>query len=339
VTHYDSPMTGTRKAAIALMVLGEEGASAIFKHLHQEEIERIVCEVAALGAVPPEVSESVLTELNNTATSASGMTAGGVESARRLLAKALSPEESRRIFDRILHLLHTNAGFASLEYANPQQLSKFMLGEHPQTTALILAHINPGSAAQVLEQLPTEMRAEVMLRMASMEEIPPDVIARVSSVIEHKLRGLGGGMSREQRGGVRAVAELFNRLDRSISRPALTHMESLAPETAVAIRNLMFIFEDLVGVEETGIREIVNRADKKQLTLALKGASEEIRSRFFSNMSKRAVDMMKEEMELLGAVRLRDVEKAQQEIVGIARKLEEEGLITTGAGAGDSYVT
>jgi len=335
----DAPMTGTRKAAIALMVMGEEGASSIFKHLHPEEIERIVCEVAALGAVAPDVSEQVLTELNNTATAASGMMAGGVESARRLLAKALSPEDSKRIFDRILHLLHTNAGFASLEYANPQQLSKFILAEHPQTTALILAHMNPGSAAQVLEQLPNELRAEVMLRMASLEEIPPDVIARVSSVIEHRLRGLGGSLSREQRGGVRAVAELFNRLDRSISRPALTHMETLAPETAMAIRNLMFIFEDLVHVEETGIREILNRADKKTLTLALKGASEEIRVRFFANMSKRAVDLMKEEMELLGAVRLRDVEKAQQEIVGIARKLEEEGMITTGAGAGESYVS
>jgi flagellar motor switch protein FliG len=238
----------------------------------------------------------------------------------------------------VVDSLHTAAGIASLERANPEQLSKFFLGEHPQTTALILAHLNPNSAAQLLEQLPDEMRAEVLLRMASLGDIPPDVITRVSTVIEQKLRGLGG-QTREQRGGVRAVAELFNCLDRRFSRPALERLESLAPDTAVAIRNLMFVFEDLATVEESGIREIVNRADKKVLTLALKGASEAIRTRFFTNMSKRAVDLMKEEMEMLGAIRLREVEKAQHEIVGIARKLEEEGLITTGAGAGEPYVT
>jgi flagellar motor switch protein FliG len=182
------------------------------------------------------------------------------------------------------------------------------------------------------------MRTDVLMRMASLGEIPPDVIARISSVIEQRLRGLGG-QTREQRGGVRAVAELFNCLDRGVRSPALERLEALAPETATAVRNLMFVFEDLVNIEEAGIREIVNRADKKVLTLALKGASEAIRERFFSNMSKRAVDLMKEEMEILGAVRLREVEKAHQEIVAIARKLEEEGLISTGAGAGEPYVT
>jgi flagellar motor switch protein FliG len=147
-----------------------------------------------------------------------------------------------------------------------------------------------------------------------------------------------GGPSREQRGGVRAVAELFNRLDRTISAPALEGIETVAPEMAVAIRNLMFVFEDLLNVEESGIREIINRADKKALTVSLKGASEEIRSRFFQNMSKRAGELLREEMEVMGAVRLREVEKAQQEIVAIARKLEDEGLITTGAGAGEAYV-
>jgi len=181
------------------------------------------------------------------------------------------------------------------------------------------------------------MRAEVIMRMASLEDIPPDVIARVSQVIEQRLRGLGGP-SREQRGGIKAAAELFNRLDRSVSRSALDRIEALAPDMAVAIRNLMFVFDDLAHVEENGIREMVNRADKKTLTVALKGASEEIRLRFFQNMSKRAVELMKEEMEILGAVRLKEVERAQQEIVAIARQLEEEGVITTGAGAGEPYV-
>jgi len=164
------------------------------------------------------------------------------------------------------------------------------------------------------------------------------VIARIATVIEQRLRGLGGP-SREQRGGVRAVAELFNCLDRGIRSPALSKLEAMAPDTAAAIRNLMFVFDDIVNIDESGIREIVNRADKKTLTIALKGASDPIRQLFFSNMSKRAVDLMKEEMEMMGAVRLREVEKAQQEVVAIARKLEEEGLITTGAGAGEPYVT
>jgi flagellar motor switch protein FliG len=330
-------MSGSRKAAIALVALGEETAAGILKNLTEPEIERIAREIAAMGTVPPDVGEQVLIELNTSA-SAAKPALGGVDQARRLLSKSLGAEQSRRIVDRIVQSMNTSAGFASLERANPQQLSKFFLGEHPQTTALILAHLPSNVAAQLLEQLPDDMRADVLLRMASLGEIPPDVIARISSVIDQRLRGLGGKSS-EQRGGVRAVAELFNCLDRGVRSPALDKLEEMAPDTATAIRNLMFVFEDLINVEETGIREIVNRADKKVLTLALKGASEAIRERFFSNMSKRAVDLMKEEMEMLGAVRLRDVEKAHQDIVSIARKLEEEGLITTGAGAGEAFVT
>ncbi|MEO7191678.1 MAG: flagellar motor switch protein FliG [Vicinamibacterales bacterium] len=330
-------LSGPQKAAIALMVLGDEGSTSVFRYFHEDELERVAREIASMGAVSPEVGEQVLAELN-ASVNGSHVPTGGVEQARRMLAKALGAEQSRRVFDRVVDSLHTAAGLASIERANPEQLSKFFLGEHPQTTALILAHLKPDNAAQLLEQLPEDMRAEVILRMASLGDIPPDVIARVSSVIDQRLRGLGG-QSREQRGGVRAVAELFNCLDRSVSRPALQRLESLAPDTAVAIRNLMFVFEDIAHVEESGIREIVNRADKKTLTIALKGASEVIRQRFFTNMSKRAGDLMKEEMEMLGAIRLRDVEKAQHEVVGIARKLEEEGLITTGAGAGEPYVT
>jgi flagellar motor switch protein FliG len=332
-----SALTGARKAAIAIMTLGEDSASSILKCLGEHEIERVFREIASMGTVPPDVGEQVLTELTASA-STPRVALGGVESARRFLTKSLGTDHARRIVDRIVKSMNTDAGFEALERANPAQLSKFFLGEHPQTTALILAHLPSGIAAQLLEQFPEDMRADVLLRIANLGEIPPDVIARISTVIEQRVRGLAGP-SREQRGGVRAVAELFNCLDRGVRSPALDMLESLAPETATAVRNLMFVFEDLVNVEEAGIREIVNRADKKTLTLALKGASETIRDRFFSNMSKRAVDLMKEEMEMLGAVRLREVEKAHQEIVAIARKLEEEGLITTGAGAGEPYVS
>jgi flagellar motor switch protein FliG len=335
VTTTTQAITGPRKAAIALMLLGDDSASSIVRYLQEDEVERIAQEIAATGPVTPELGEQVLRELASFAGGGS-LTTGGVEQARRIL-KSLGPEHSRRILDRMSHTLQSTAGFASLERVNPEQLSKFMLGEHPQTTALILAHLNPNSAARLLEQFPDEMRGEVLLRMSNLGEIPPEVVARVSAVIEQRLRGFGG-TRREHRGGVKAVAELINCLDRAVSRPALERLESLSPEVGASVRNLLFVFDDLLTIEETGIREIVSRADKRTLTVALKGANEKIRNRFFDNMSKRAADLMKEEMEVLGAVRLREVEKAQQEIVGVARKLEEEGLITTGAGAGEAYV-
>jgi flagellar motor switch protein FliG len=331
-------LTGVRKAAIVVLALGEEHSAKLFKFMQEDEIERVVREVAAMGSVSPEVGERVLDEFHQLSSASDYIATGGVENARRLLTKSLGPDLSRRILDRVIKSFHATAGFATLEKANPQQLSKFILGEHPQTIALILAHLNAGSAAQLVSQLPEDMRADVLMRMASLEEISPEVISRISNVIDQRLKSLGGP-TREQRGGVRAVAELFNRLDRSVSQAALEHIERDSPDMAVQIRNLMFVFDDLTTIEDNGIREIVNRADKKSLTISLKGASEEIRQRFFKNMSKRAADLLIEEMELMGAVRLRDVEKAQHEIVAIARKLEEEGLITTGAGAGEPYVT
>jgi flagellar motor switch protein FliG len=333
--HQNIP--GLRKAAILLLLLGEELSSDIFKHLSEAEIEELSKEMATVGPVATSLGEKVIEEFHQITIAADHVTRGDVEYARRVLNRTLGAENARRIMDRVLRSFQYTAGFTSLEKADPQQLSKFILGEHPQTIALILAHLNPGSAAQLVSVLPDAMRVDVLTRMASLEDISPDVIARISTVIETRLKSLGH-VAREQHGGVRAVAELFNRLERNISGPVLEAIEAKKPELAVSIRNLMFVFDDLVHVDDNGMREIVQRADKKALTVALKGASEEIRDRFFSNMSKRAAEMLKEEMEVLGAVRLRDVEKAQQDVVAIARKLEEEGLIVTGAAAGEAYV-
>ena len=337
IVHTSAPLSGARKAAIVMMALGDERSGRVFKFLQEDEIERIAREVAALGAVSADLGEQVLEEFQQLASAAQLLQVGGVDQAKRLLSKSLGPDTARRVFERVMRSFHMTEGFATLEKTNPQQLSKFILGEHPQTIALILAHLNPVHAAQLASQLPDQLRADVLLRMASIEEISPEVIGRISNVIEQRLKTVGGS-SQEQRGGVRAVAELFNRLDRNVSAPALEGIEAVAPDMAVAIRNLMFVFEDLLSIEESGIREIINRADKKALTVALKGSSEEIKARFFGNMSKRASELLREEMEVMGAVRLREVEKAQQDVVAIARKLEEEGLITTGAGAGEAYV-
>lgn len=330
-------LSGARKAAIVLMALGEEKSAQVFKHLQEHEVEALAREIASVGNVNAEVGETVLSEFKDMTEAMAHIASGGVDQARKLLERSLGPDATKRILDRVIKSFNVSAGFASLEKANPQQLSKFILGEHPQTIAVILAHLNAGAAAQLVSQLPDDLRADVIVRMASIDEILPEVIGRISTVIEQRLKSLGGP-SREQHGGVKAVAELFNRMDRSLSQSALEMVEERSQDLAVQIRNLMFVFDDLATVEDQGIREIVNRADKKVLTVALKGASEEIRNRFFNNMSKRAVEMLREEMEIMGAVRLREVEKAQQEVVAIARKLEEEGVITTGAGAGEPYV-
>jgi len=335
--NVQTTMSGLRKAAIVALMIGEDASASIFKHLSEQEIEILLSEMAALGRVSTKMGEQVLEEFHQTAIAAEHVARGDIEFAKRVLIKSFGPDTARRMIERVMRAFQSNAGFASLERADPQQLSKFILGEHPQTIALILAHLQPANAAQLATLLPEELRVEVLTRMASLEDISPDVVSRISSVIELRLKALGGP-SREQHGGVRAVAELFNRLERTVSTPVLEAIEEQRPELAVSIRNLMFVFDDLLHVDDNGMREIIQRADKKGLTIALKGASDEIRQRFFSNMSKRAGEMLKEEMDVLGAVRLRDVEKAQQEVVAIARKLEEEGLISTGAAAGEAYV-
>jgi flagellar motor switch protein FliG len=337
VVHQEQQLTGTRKAAILTLMVGEEVASNIFKHLGEDEIEVIAREVAALGSVKPENGQHVLEEFHTLWRASEYLTRGGVEYAQKLLVKSLGPDMARRVLDRVVKSFESSMAFTNLERADPQQLSKFILAEHPQTIALLLAHLKPSQAAQLANSLPEDLRVEVITRMATLDEISPEVIMRVSSVIEQRLKSLGN-QTHESYGGVRAVAELLNRLDRGVSSAVLETIEGESPDLAVSIRNLMFVFDDLLNVDDAALREIIQRADKKTLTMALKGSSEDIRSRFLQNMSKRAAQMIREEMEVLGAVRLREVEKAQQEIVAIARKLEEEGLLVTGAAAGEPYV-
>jgi flagellar motor switch protein FliG len=331
-------LSGLRKAAIVTLLMGEEASAHVFRHFTETEIETLAKEVAALGQITQTVSENVLEEFHQIAHAADFIARGDIDYAGRVLRKSLGEAQGSRVMEKVLRSFQSTAGFQSLARTDPEQLAKFIMGEHPQTIALILAHLNPSNAAQVVTLLPDELRIDVLTRMASLEDIAPDVVTRISTVIEQRMRSLTNGTSREQHGGVRAVAELFNRLERTVSAPVLEAIEGRRPDLAVAIRNLMFVFDDLVHVDDNGMREIVQRSDKKTLTIALKGASEEIRNRFYTNMSKRAADMLKEEMEVLGAIRLRDVEKAQQEIVGVARKLEEEGVIVTGGVVGEAYV-
>ncbi len=331
-------LTGGQKAAVLMVTLGDETASNIFKYLEEDEIQTISREIAVTKHVQPEVAEEVLEEFHTMTQARSYISQGGIEYAKKLLIKSVGPEVARKIIDRLVKALESSAGFTSLERANPQQLSKFIQNEHPQTIALILAHLNASQAAELISSLPETLRSDVAMRMASLQEISPEVVRRISLILEQKLEALGS-FATEAYGGVRAVAELFNRMERNVGRTVLEKIETENPQLAASIRDLMFVFDDILLIDDNGITEILKRADKKTLTIALKGTSEELQNQFFRNMSSRAVELMKEEMEFMGPVKLKDVEKSQHEVVEIVRQLEEEGVISIGGGGGEDYVT
>lgn len=335
---HSTQLSGLRKAAILILSVGEDAAAELFKLLKPEEIEEITREISLMGVVQAKDSEAVIEEFYSMSMARSYISEGGVEYAKALLVKALGPDEARRIIDRIMKMLHSSEGFYSLDTVDPQQLSKFVQNEHPQTVALIMAQLDATKAAELLTALPENLRAGVAQRMASLKDISPDVVERVSAFIAKKLKAIGGAAGREAAGGARAVAEMLNRMDRSTSRGVLEKIEQENPQLAIGIRDLMFVFDDIMLIDDAGIREILQRAEKKTLTLALKGTSPELQQQFFKNMSQRAVDIMKEEIEVLGAVKIREVEKSQQEIVALVTKLEQEGVIAIGGG-GDEYVT
>ena len=331
-------LSGSQKAAVLMVSLGDETAANIFKYLEEDEIQTISREIAITKHVQPEIAEEVMEEFHTMTQARSYISQGGIEYAKKLLIKSVGPEVARKIIDRLVKALESSAGFTSLERANPQQLSKFIQNEHPQTIALILAHLNASQAAELISSLPEALRSDVAMRMASLQEISPEVVRRISLILEQKLEALGS-FATEAYGGVRAVAELFNRMDRNTGRAVLEKIETENPQLAANIRDLMFVFDDILLIDDNGITEILKRADKKTLTIALKGTSEELQNQFFRNMSSRAVELMKEEMEFMGPVKLKDVEKSQHEVVEIVRQLEEEGVISIGGGGGEDYVT
>lgn len=332
-------LSGAQKAAVLMVSLGDDTASNIFKYLEEDEIQSIAKEIALTKSIQPDVADEVLEEFHTMTLARSYIAQGGIEFAKKLLIKSVGPEAARKIIDRLTKALESSAGFTSIERANPQQLSKFIQNEHPQTIALILAHLNASQAGELISSLPEALRSDVCMRMANLQEISPEVVRRISLILEQKLEALGS-FATEAYGGVRAVAELFNRMDRNTGRQVLEKIETENPQLAASIRDLMFVFDDILLIDDTGIGEILRRSDKKTLTIALKGTSEELRNQFFRNMSSRAVELMKEEMEYMGPVKLKDVEKAQHEIVEIVRSLEEEGVVAIGAGGGgEDYVS
>jgi flagellar motor switch protein FliG len=334
-------LSGTKRAAILMVLLGDEASSGVFRFLQEDEVQEISREISRLGKIDSEVAEAVLDDFHRMTMAQTCLARGGAEFAKKLLVKAFGVEASKKLLDRLnISMQNAIVGFDSLQKADPAQLSKFIQNEQPQTIALVLAHLNSSQAAALLSSLPAPLRAEVVIRMAHLEQISPDIISKITTILEQKLRSLGD-FSRESYGGVRAVAELINRLDTKTAAAILEKIENDNPTLALSIRNLMFVFEDVMLIDDPGMREILQRVDKKSLAVALKGTSEELKNQFFRNMSSRAIEMLKEDMDVMGPVKVKDVEAAQQMIVAIVRKLDESGVISLkgSGGGGDEYVT
>jgi flagellar motor switch protein FliG len=330
--------TGLRKTAILMVLLGDEASSNVFRFLQEDEVQEISREISRLGKIESEVADSVLEDFYRLTIAQNFLARGGAEFAKRLLVKAFGQDQSKKLLDRLnISLQTTLAGFDSLQKADPAQLSKFIQAEQPQTIALVLAHLNSSQAAALISSLPAPLRADVIMRMANLEQISPEIINKITSILEQKIRSLGD-FSRESYGGIRAVAELINRLDTKAAASILEKIENDNPTMALSIRNLMFVFDDILLIDDQGMREIIQRVDKKSLTVALKGCNEDLKIQFFRNMSTRAVEMLKEDMDVMGPVKLKDVESSQQQIVAIVRKLDEDGVISLKGSGGDEYV-
>jgi flagellar motor switch protein FliG len=337
-TKPDETLTTLRKAAMLLIVLGEEAAADILQHFSEDEVQKVSREVARITAISAEQAEAVLTEFERLATAGDLVARGGVEYARKLLTRAFSPEMAKRMLERLSKAMGAEAAsFDALQKADPQQLAKFIHNEHPQTIALVLSHLTPSQAAALLTSLPSSMRSDVSQRMASLDQISPEIIHKIASVIGMKLKALGE-FSRESYGGVRAVAEMLNRLDSGTSREILDHIQAHDTNLGETIRHLMFVFEDLLLIDPMGLKEVLNKVDRKVLTIALKGTSEQLKNQILSCLSQRGAEMLKEDMEALGPVKIKEVEAAQQQIIGIVRQLETDGVISLKGAVGEQYV-
>ena len=325
--HLDE-MPMAEKVAVLLLQLGEDITASIFTHLDINAITEISKYIASNQTIDKSLASSVLDEFYAIFQSSQYMTAGGMEYARELLYRALGPDEAKKILDKLSKNLQSSQNFAYLSKIKPQQLSDFIINEHPQTIALILAHMDATSAADVLSYFSDDLRAEVAMRMAKLGDISPSVIKRVSAVLESKLEALAS--YKVEVGGPRAVADIFNRLGVKASKATLSSIEQIDEELASSIKDMMFTFEDIGGLDNNSIREVLKEVDKKDLMLALKSAPEDLKQKFFSNMSQRARETFEEEMQFLGAVKMKDVETAQRKVVEAVTKLSEQGTIQMG---------
>ncbi|HUN60809.1 MAG TPA: flagellar motor switch protein FliG [Candidatus Sulfotelmatobacter sp.] len=331
-------LAGKRKAAILLVLLGDEVAATVYKHLPDNELRQVTQEIAELEYISPEVATKVLREYHRLALTQEYLAQGGQEYARKLLVKAFGEQGAKELLEEVDRAQEASAqNLDTLQKADPQQLAKFIQGEHPQTIALILAHLNSKVARTVLMLLPEKIRSQAVKRLAQMQQFSPEMVKKIALVLNKRLLTLGA-QSQRAYGGVKTVAELLNQIDQDATAAILETIEQDNAQLATTIRNLMFTFEDFLEVPDAGIRELLAQVDKKSLAMALKGASEDLKNHIFKCMSSRAVEMLKEDMDVLGPIRSKEVRTAQTEIVNIARRLEGEGKLTLKQEQEDSYV-
>jgi flagellar motor switch protein FliG len=332
------PLSGGQKAAILLVSLGDQVAAEVLKQLEEEEVQKVSREVARVNSISAEQAEVVLQEFYDMSVAHEYVLKGGMDYARKLLVGAFGADTATRMLDHLVKALGSEfASFDALQKADPGQLARFIHSEHPQMVALILSHLNPSQAAALLISLPVEMRADVAFRMARLDRISPEIISKVANIIGQKLNALGE-VSRESYGGVRAVSEMFNRMDSALSKEILMAIEQRDSSLVETVRQLMFVFEDMVLIDQSGIKEVLSRVDRKLLTVALKGTSEDLKKHFTECMSQRGAEILREDMEALGPTKIKDVEAAQQQIIALVRQLESEGVVSLKGTAGERYV-
>lgn len=329
-------MTNQQKAAILFITLGPEYSAMLFKHMNDEEIEKLTLEIANQKQVSPEQKRAVISEFYQMAMAKNYLSSGGLEYAQNVLEKALGSEKASAIISRLTTSLQVRP-FDFLHKTDPSQLLNFIQNEHPQTIALIMAYLDPDQAATILASLPTERQAEVAKRIAIMDRTSPDVLREVERVLERKLSALVT-QDFTDAGGVKAIVEVLNRVDRATEKGIVDALEVDNPELTEEIKKLMFVFEDIVMIDDRSLQMVLREVDTKDLSLALKATNSDVQGKVFKNMSKRAGDMLREEIEFMGPVKIRDVEEAQQRIVNVIRRLEEKGEIVISRGKGDEMI-
>lgn len=329
-------LTGKQKAAVLLISLGPDVSAQIYKHLTDEEIEKLSLEISSVKKVESDLKEDILEQFHQIALAQDYISQGGVGYAKTVLEKAFGSQEANNIINRLTSSLQVKP-FDFARKAEPQQVLNFIQNEHPQTIALVLSYLDPEQSGQILSALPQEMQAEVAMRIATMDSTAPDIISQIEQVLE---KNLSSSLTEDytKTGGVQAVVEVLNGVDRSTERTILADLEKQNPELAEDIKKRMFVFEDIVILDNRAIQRVIREVDGEDLKLSLKVASEEVKNIAFSNMSTRMAETYKEEMEYMGPVRLKDVEEAQMRIVSIIRRLEETGEIIIARGGGDDII-
>ena len=329
-------LTGKQKASILIIAIGVEAASQIFKNLKDKDIEKLSIEIANMKDVPSTVMEAVVEEFYQMIMAQEYISQGGIEYAKVLLEKALGPRKAHEIVSKVESAIHVS-GFKLLKEVDPNQLLNFIQHEHPQTISLILANLEPEQTAQIISDLPPEIQSEVAYRIATMGKISPDLLADIESIIESQVETVFG-QELSAAGGVKSVAEILNLAGRSTEKTILGDLEKRNPELATEIKNLMFVFEDITLLDDRSIQRVLREVDSKELSLALKVSTDEVKDAIFRNMSERASGLIKEELEFMGPVRLKDVEEAQMKIVEVIRTLEEEGEIVISGRGGEEEI-